>query len=61
MFFGFRVDDPALRKELFSLFINEFRATLQNMREGVAKLFERLIALAEPALGAARESQRRFA
>jgi hypothetical protein len=61
MFFGFRVDDLAIRKELFSLFINEFLATVQEMKEGVAQLFERLIGLAEPALRAERESQRRLA
>jgi hypothetical protein len=31
------------------------------MKEGVAKLFERLIALAEPAPRAEREGQRRLA
>jgi len=61
MFFGFRVDDHALRRELFSLFIKEFRATVQEMKEGVAKLFERLIGLAEAALSAEREGQRRLA
>lgn len=61
MFFGFRVDDPALRKELFSLFIKEFRETLKGMRDGVAKLFEQLNGLAEPALRAAHEGQRRLA
>jgi hypothetical protein len=61
MFFGFRVDDPALRKELFSLFIKEFRSTVQVMRDGTAKLFERLIGLAEPALRTAGDSQRRLA
>lgn len=61
MFFGFRVDDLAVRKELFSSFIKEFRATVQEMKEGVAKLFERLIGLTEPALRAERESQRRLA
>jgi hypothetical protein len=54
MFFGFRVDEPAIRKELFSLFIKEFRETLKQMRGGIAKLFERLNALAEPT----RENQR---
>jgi flagellin glycosyltransferase Maf-like protein/6-hydroxymethylpterin diphosphokinase MptE-like protein len=61
MFFGFRVDDPAVRVELFSLFIKEFRATVERMKEGTAKLFARLIALAEPALEAAPEDQRRSA
>jgi Glycosyltransferase Maf N-terminal domain/6-hydroxymethylpterin diphosphokinase MptE-like len=61
MFFGFRVDDLAIRKDLFSLFIKEFRATVQEMKEGVAQLFERLIGLAEPALRAERERQRRLA
>jgi hypothetical protein len=61
MFFGFRVDDLELRRELFSLFINEFRSTVQEMKEGVAKLFERLIGLTEPTLRAERESQRRLA
>lgn len=61
MFFGFRIDDVALRKELFSLFINEFRSTVQKMREGTAKLFERLTDLAEPALRTEREEQRRLA
>jgi hypothetical protein len=62
MFFGFRVDDPMLRKDLFSLFIKEFRTTIQEMKEGVTKLFERLAGLAEPACrSAAAESQRRLA
>jgi hypothetical protein len=61
MFFGFRVDDSALRAELFSLFIKEFRSTVQKMKEGTAKLFERLIGLTEPALEAAHEDQRRLA
>ncbi len=61
MFFGFRIDDVALRKELFSLFINEFRSTVQEMKEGTAKLFERLTDLAEPALRTEREEQRRLA
>ena len=58
---GRLVDDPALRAELFSLFIKEFRATVERMKEGTAKLFVRLIALAEPALEAAPEDQRRSA
>jgi hypothetical protein len=57
MFFGFRVDDLAVRKDLFSLFIKEFRKTAKEMKEGTAKLFERLIALAEPTL----EGERRRA
>jgi hypothetical protein len=61
MFFGFRVDDPALRKELFSLFIKEFQSTVQEMKEGVANLFARLTDLAEPALRAEPEGQRRLA
>jgi hypothetical protein len=61
MFFGFRIDDPALRKDLFSLFINEFRETVRVMKKGVADLFERLDALAEPACGTAPEGERRIA
>jgi hypothetical protein len=59
MFFGFRVDDVALRKELFCLFVNEFRMTSQVMEDGVAKLFERLFGLAEPAPNPEREDRRR--
>jgi hypothetical protein len=61
MFFGFRVDDMAMRKELFSLFIKEFRLTVQEMRKGTAELFARLVAIAEPALQVSPENQRRFA
>ncbi|HEX3973827.1 MAG TPA: 6-hydroxymethylpterin diphosphokinase MptE-like protein [Stellaceae bacterium] len=61
MFFGFRVDDLVVRKDLFSLFIKEFRATVEAMREGTASLFARLVAVAEPALQAAPENQRRIA
>jgi len=61
MFFGFRVDDPVVRKELFSLFINEFRSTLEVMKERTAKLFERLVGLAEPALHVDQDSLRRLA
>ncbi|HWE75320.1 MAG TPA: 6-hydroxymethylpterin diphosphokinase MptE-like protein [Stellaceae bacterium] len=61
MFFGFRVDDMAVRKELFSLFIKEFRATVREMKDGTATLFARLVAVAEPALQAAPVNQRRIA
>lgn len=59
MFFGFRVADTALRAELFSLFIKEFRKTSQKMREGTAKLFADLAATAES--GKEREDRRRLA
>ena len=60
MFFGFRVDDMALRTELFSLFIKEFRATSEAMKEATKKLFERLTALAA-ASREEREDRRRLA
>lgn len=59
MFFGFRVADTALRADLFSLFIKEFRKTSQKMREGTAKLFADLAATAES--GKEREDRRRLA
>jgi hypothetical protein len=61
MFFGFRIDDPATRKDMFSLFIKEFRSTVQEMKEGVAALFDRLIGVSAPALQAVPENQRRIA
>jgi Glycosyltransferase Maf N-terminal domain/Protein of unknown function DUF115 len=61
MFFAFRVDDQVVRQDLFSLFIKEFRTTAQEMKERTAKLFEQLVSLAEPALGAQHESPRRRA
>ncbi len=61
MFFGFRVSDPELRKDLFSLFIKEFRSTAKEMKEGTDKLFDRLIGVAEKALKSEREDNRRRA
>jgi hypothetical protein len=61
MFFGFRVDDLTMRRELFSLFIKEFRTTLWTMREGTAKLFAELVAVAEPAMQVTVESLQRIA
>lgn len=61
MFFGFRVADPAIRQELFSLFIKEFLATSKKMREETKALFERLTALAAGALGEERHNRRRLA
>ena len=60
MFFGFRVTDTALRAELFSLFIKEFRTTSEAMKEATGKLFERLMALAA-ASREDREDRRRLA
>jgi hypothetical protein len=60
MFFGFRVTDMAVRSELFSLFIKEFRATAQEMKEETGKLFERLTALAARS-SEEREDRRRLA
>ena len=45
----------------FSLFIKEFRSTVQEMKEGVAALFDRLISVSAPALQAEPEYQRRIA
>jgi hypothetical protein len=50
MFFGFRIDDFVIRKELFSLFIKEFRDTVEEMKKGVTELFGRLTAMADQAL-----------
>jgi hypothetical protein len=50
MFFGFRIDDVVIRKELFSLFIKEFRDTVEEMRKGVTELFGHLTAMADQAL-----------
>ena len=60
MFFGFRVADTALRAELFSLFIKEFRTTSKAMKEATKKLFERLTALAAVSRED-REDRRRLA
>jgi hypothetical protein len=60
MFFGFRVADTALRAELFSLFIKEFRETTQKMREETGKLFARLATLATRS-SEEREDRRRLA
>jgi len=57
MFFGFRVGNVAVRAELFSLFIKEFKKTSEEMREETAKLFERLIRVA----AAGEEPRRRLA
>jgi hypothetical protein len=43
------------------LFIKEFRSTVQEMKEGVAALFDRLISVSAPALQAVPENQRRIA
>jgi hypothetical protein len=61
MFFGFRIDDPATRKDMFSLFIKEFRSTIQEMKEGTAALFDRLIGVSAPTLQTVPENQRRIA
>ena len=61
MFFGFRVADPVLREKLFSLFIKEFRTTLQQMKEETATLFGSLRALADAAPAAVSEDRRRLA
>jgi hypothetical protein len=61
MFFGFRVGDAAIRKELFSLFIKEFRSTVQEMKAATAALFERLTGLADQALREERQNRRRLA
>jgi hypothetical protein len=61
MFFGFRVDDLAIRKALFSLFIQEFRTTVREMKERTATLFEDLIAVVEPTLLVQPESRRLLA
>ncbi|HLI21453.1 MAG TPA: 6-hydroxymethylpterin diphosphokinase MptE-like protein [Stellaceae bacterium] len=61
MFFGFRIADPGLRSELFSLFIKEFRLTLDKMKEETAKAFERLAALADAGATDDEAAQRRRA
>lgn len=61
MFFGFRIADPAIRQELFSLFIKEFKVTSQQMREETRALFERVVALAEGAQERARRDAKRAA
>jgi hypothetical protein len=50
MFFGFRVADPKLRAEIFSLFIREFKDTAKKMREETNALFDHLLALAAEAM-----------
>lgn len=61
MFFGFRVADRVVREELFSLFIKEFLATSQKMREETKALFAKLAALAAAALSEERHNRRRLA
>ena len=58
MFFGFRVENLDLRRELFSLFIKEFKATLEKMKEGSRELFERLAVLAGAASDEVSEHRR---
>jgi hypothetical protein len=61
MFFGFRVADAAARADLFSLFIKEFKTTIQEMREETKVLFAALTARAAEASGEEREHRRRLA
>ena len=61
MFFGFRVADPVARADLFSLFIKEFKATIQEICEETKALFERLTAQAAATSGKEREDRRRLA
>lgn len=61
MFFGFRVGDPLVRQELFSLFIKEFLKTSQEMREQTKRLFEKLTALAATASHEGSQQRRRQA
>jgi hypothetical protein len=61
MFFGFRVDDVTIRNDMFSMFLKEFRATLEAMKEGTAKLFIELQAAVEPILHSEPEDLRRRA
>ena len=61
MFFGFRVGDSTIRAELYSLFIKEFRETVEEMKAETKTLFERLMALAAGALGEEGEDRRRLA
>lgn len=61
MFFGFRVSDPTVRRDLYYLFVKEFRATLGRMKKETEALFARLAALAARASGEKREDSRRLA
>jgi Glycosyltransferase Maf N-terminal domain/6-hydroxymethylpterin diphosphokinase MptE-like len=42
MFYGYRIDDPAMRRRFFELFIGEFRAIIAFMAKEIYALFDQL-------------------
>jgi len=47
MFYGYRMQDPAIRRELFRVYMNELRATIADIERRTVELFERLDAKAK--------------